>query len=180
VIVTRVIRLAAAIAACDRWHSHHPPPIGGVFAVGAFDAERLVCVGVVGRPVSRVLQSVGALELTRVASDGTVRGAASAVVRACWREAEKRGCRRMVSYTLLGEIGACLRAARWRPVATVTGRQWSCPSRQRNAVAQTGGKVRWECGPDAMPRNLEVAALIEAHAGKSLPVRVPAQMELLK
>lgn len=179
-LATRTIPIASAVAACDRWHAHHPPPAGGVFAVGAFDEGRLVCVAVVSRPVARMLARDGTVaEVTRLASDRSTRGAASATLRACVAEALARGYRRLVSYTLVGEVGACYRAARWRPVYVTRAQQWTRPGRPRAAAAQPGRKVRWEAGPDASPRCARAMEALATHAGRhNLPTRAPAQPEL--
>lgn len=178
-VTVRVIPIASARSACDRWHRHHPPPVGGLFALGAFAGTRLVCAAVVSRPVARVLDYGTVAEVTRLASDGTTRGAASAVLRACVREALARGFRRLVSYTLLGEAGACYRAARWRTTHVTRAEQWARKDRQRKPAAQGGRKIRWEAGPDAPPRCMRAWALMLAHVGRvELVTRSPAQQEL--
>ena len=176
---TMLVSLASAHAACDRWHSHHESAVGGLFALSAWVDGRCVCVGVVSRPVARMLDNGTTCEVVRLASDGTVRGAASATLRACVREAVARGYRRVVSYTLLGEVGACYPAARWRPVAMTRGGQWDTPSRRRKPAKQPGRKVRWEAGPDAGPRSERAQRAINDHAGAVvLATRSPAQVGL--
>ena len=175
----RVIALASARSACDRWHAHHPPPVGGLFALGGFLGARLVCVAVVSRPVARVLDTGAVAEVTRLASDGSTRGAASATLRACVREAVARGYTRVLSYTLLGESGACYRAARWRTTHITRAEEWARKERVRKAAAQPGRKVRWEAGPDARPRSMRAWETMVAHVGRvPLVTRAPAQQEL--
>lgn len=177
----RPIGIASAIAACDRWHSHHEPAVGGLFALAVWRGERCVCVAIVSRPVARALDNGTTAEVVRLASDGSTRGAASRALRACAVECTARGLTRVVSYTLLGEVGACYRAARWRPTALTRGGEWSSPSRPRKPSKQPGRKVRWEAGADALPRCLKAQRALEQHAGKiTLRTREPAQMELLK
>lgn len=178
---SRIISLKAAIAAVDRWHSHHEPPIGGLFAIGVFVEDRLVCAAIVSRPVARMLQQQGTVaEVTRLASDGSTRGAASFALRHCVREAETRGYNRLVSYTLLGEVGASYRAARWRPTHVCNRvREWDTPSRRRKSAVQPGAKVRWEGGKGALPRCMKAWNAVAEHAGKiELKTRSPAQQEL--
>jgi hypothetical protein len=178
----KVISLRSAIDAVGRWHSHHDPPISGLFAIGVFCEKACVCVAVVSRPVARLLGNLpGVAEVTRLASDGTTRGAASFALRACVREAATRGYTRLVSYTLLGEVGASYRAARWRPThVTRAGREWDTPSRRRKPVAQNGAKIRWEGGKDALPRNMEAWNTLLENAGKiALKTRDPSpQLDL--
>lgn len=177
VTVSRV-SLAGALAACDRWHSHLPPPVGGLYALAAWSDGRCVAVCVVGRPSARRLDDGSVHEVTRLASDGSTRGACSALLRAAVRESASRGAPRVVSYTLLGEVGACYRAARWRPVALTDGGSWARVGRDRAEPVQGGRKVRWEAGASALPRSLEAMAAIAEHAGRDLPRRERLQREL--
>lgn len=178
-IDVRAVTIAGAQAAVDRWHSHHEPPVSGLFALAAWVGDRCVCVAIVSRPVARGLDNGTCAEVVRLASDGSTRGAASLTLRACVREAAARGYTRLVSYTLLGEIGACYRAARWRPVAVTRGGQWDTPSRRRKPAKQPGRKVRWEAGSAAKPRSLMAQRLLEEHAGRvAIPTRTPPQLEL--
>jgi len=180
-LTSKIIALKSAIAAVDRWHSHHGPPIGGLFAIGVFADDRIVCVAIVSRPVARMLQAKGnVVEVTRLASDRSVRGAASFALRECVREADKRGFDRVVSYTLLGEVGASYRAARWRPTqVSKRRREWDMPGRRRKPAAQPGAKVRWEGGKGALPRCMEAWNAVIEHAGKiELKTRQPLQQEL--
>ena len=177
-MIVRSIGLASALAWVDRWHSHLDRPIGGLFAIAVWNDDRCVCVAVVSRPVARALDDGSTAEVTRLASDGSTRGAASTALRACVREAATRGYDRIVSYTLLGEVGACYRAARWRPTAIVRGREWSCPSRDRKPAQQSGGKVRWEAGARAAPRSERAQQAIDDARGTELRVRASPQGDL--
>ena len=94
----------------EREHSHHHAPLGGLFAVAVAAGDRVVCVGVVSRPVARKLGGRGIAELTRTASDGTPH-AASMCIAAATRAALALGYRRIISYTLAGEAGTSYRAA---------------------------------------------------------------------
>lgn len=157
---------------CDRIHEHHEPPLSGLFALAAW--EGLLCVGVaiVGRPVARKFDNGSIAEVTRTATDG-VRGACSLLVRAAGREALARGYRRIVSYTLLGETGACYRAARWRPTGiTNNPNGWQSRPGRDDDGRQKGAKIRWEWGPDALPRSMEAWKVLLEHAGKvEIPTR---------
>lgn len=150
----------------QRLHSHHEAPVGGLAAVGVeelAEEPRLVCAAVLSRPVARGL--AGAAEVTRVASDRTPH-AASKAVGAITRAALALGYRRLVSYTLLGEAGTCLRAAGWRPVARVRGREWDCAARPRAAASQPVDKIRWEYGPDAAAPEADIEEHLRAHVGR--------------
>ena len=173
----RPIGIASARAWCDRVHSHHRAPLGGLFALAVWVDDRCVCVAVVSRPVARALDDGRTAEVTRVASDGSTRGAASAVLRACVRACAERGLDRVTSYTLAGEVGASYRAARWRPTAIVRGGEWSRSARARAPVDQRGDKIRWEAGERAAPRSMAAMELLARSLGTALVTRVPAQQE---
>ncbi len=167
--------IGEARAFVERAHSHLHAPISALCAVGvAIEGGELVCVAMLSRPVSRELQAQGCAEVTRCASDGTPH-AASMAYGAISRAGIALGWRRLVSSTLLGEAGTCLRAAGWRPVAMRGPRslaEWSSARRDRQDAAQPGAKVRWEFGPDALPLNREVDEVLRASVGKvALPAR---------
>lgn len=72
--------------ACDfvgNFHRHNKAPQGGMFAVGASDGARLVGVGIVGRPVARMLQDGTTCEVTRCCVvDDAPKGTCSAIYAA--------------------------------------------------------------------------------------------------
>ena len=152
----------------EKHHSHLHAPVSGLCAVGVGDGVVLQCVAMLGRPVSRELQAQGCAEVIRVASDGTEH-AASKALGAITRAALALGYRRLVSSILLGEKGTSYRAAGWWPVHVEKRiREWDCGARDyapRPAV-QPGPKVRWEFGPDALPRDVEADRLVRESAGK--------------
>lgn len=150
-VVIRPIRFAVACAAVEQWHRHHEEPVGHRWSLGFFVGAHLVGVAICGRPVARGLDPKTWIEVTRVATPGVdvdprCRGACSALYKACAEEAERRGFARITTYTLASEEGYTLRAARWRPVATVSAREWSCASRPRDArpEVEAQDKTRWE------------------------------------
>ncbi len=153
-------------------HSHLHAPLSGLCAVGVAEDGRLACVAILSRPVSRELQAQGCAEVVRVASDGTPH-AASMALGAITRAAAALGWRRIVSSTLLGEVGTTYRAAGWRAVAVqLRERTWG--TRGDLGAIQPGAKVRWETGPDAMPVNPDVDELVRASVGK---VAIPDRAE---
>lgn len=162
------IERAAARAWIDATHSHLPASVSSLFALGVVDpAGRLHCVAEASIPKARLLMQQGAVEVSRVASDGTPH-AASRALGAMTRTLLALGHRRIVSYTLLGERGTSYRGAGWRPVALSRGGDWSRPSRARAKAVQSGRKVRWETGPDAVQLSpeatRELLATVDAHA----------------
>lgn len=135
--------LAEANAFVAQYHRHHQPVIGAKFCVGAAATDRLCGVAIVGRPVARHLDDGWTLEVTRVATDGT-ENACSALYGAARRAAWALGYRKLITYTLVPEAGASLRAAGWRVMGEVKGRSWSCASRPRVDKHPTTDKLRWE------------------------------------
>lgn len=127
-----------------RHHRHHPPSKGWKFGIAANDGEKVVGVVMVGRPVSRMLDTGWTLEVTRCCTDGT-KNAASMLYGAAWRATKALGYRRLITYTLAEETGASLRAAGWRDLyQTRKFKSWNTPSRPRVDHAPTGQKTLWE------------------------------------
>jgi hypothetical protein len=138
------LTLAEANAFVARRHRHHGPVVGHKFSIGVGRNGEIVGVAIVGRPVSRALDTGWTLEVTRCCTDGT-RNAASALYGACRRAAFALGYRTLITYTLASESGVSLRAsAGWTVVGEVRGRSWSCPSRPRVDTHPTQNKLRWE------------------------------------
>lgn len=110
--------LGEAIEFVASFHRHSKPPVGGLFAVGASDGEKLVGVAIVSRPVSRIMQDGGTVEVTRCCViDGAPKGTGSALYGACWRAAKALGWTRLITYTLQTESGATMRGAGWKLLA---------------------------------------------------------------
>ena len=137
------VTLREARAYVGRVHRHHPPPQGGLFAIGASAGGEIVGVAIVGKPVARMLNDGWTAEVVRLATDGS-RNACSLLYGACWRAARALGYRRLVTYTLPEEGGASLRAAGWRLVGEAGGGSWSRPGRPRVDLHPTQSKLRWE------------------------------------
>jgi hypothetical protein len=100
-------------------HRHHDPAQGGIVALGMFEGDDLVAVGVLGRPVSRELQRLGICECIRLCVRADLRGS--------------------------GEHANCAASqleARLRRVSQALG--LTTPSRKRLAATHpTQRRVRW-------------------------------------
>lgn len=136
-------------AAVDLHHRHHDHPQGWRFGVTAWNGPIRVGVAVVGRPLSRLLQAAepGTVEVTRVCTWGHPalrRNASSKLYGAACAEAKRRGFDKVITYTLVEEDGASLRASGFHAVAETRGGSWNRAARQREDKAPTGRKVRWE------------------------------------
>lgn len=137
------ITFSDAVAFVDRNHRHSPPPRGHKFSIGAALAGDLVGVVMVGRPVARGNDDGWTLEINRLCVLEGTRNGASFLLGAAARAAFAQGFRRLCSYTLTSESGISMRAAGWRCIAEIKGRQWHCESRPREERA-VADRLLWE------------------------------------
>jgi hypothetical protein len=138
------MQIADAKAHVARWHRHSAPPVGGICAACVVDPNGWpVGVAVIGRPVSRVLQERGYLEVTRVATTGA-RNACSMLYGWAAREALRRQAPALCTYTRADEPGTSLRAAGWIDCATTRPRSRGWANRGGRVQQERIGKIRWE------------------------------------
>ncbi|MGE0133744.1 MAG: XF1762 family protein [Dehalococcoidia bacterium] len=133
-------------------HRHNIPPRGCKFVAGVQSDGQLVGVVVGSRPVARALDDGLTLEVTRTCTDGT-RNANSKLYGAAARAAKALGYQRLITYTLVEESGASLRASGFTVDAELASRQsWNTPGAARirvdrdlfgNERRPTGPKLRW-------------------------------------
>ena len=142
------MKLSEAADFVDNFHRHNKGPIGGLFAVGASDGDKLVGVAIVGRPVSRHLDDGMTAEVTRccVVEDAP-KGCCSFLYGRAWQAAKALGWRKLITYTLQSESGASLRGAGWKVVAELQANKegmWQTrPGREWQSVVGQA-KFRWE------------------------------------
>jgi hypothetical protein len=129
----------------DKEHRHHKRPCGHKFSLAAktVDANALVGVAIVGRPVARPYDNGRRLEVTRLCTDGTP-NACSFFYGAAARATFALGYEVVGTYTLASEPGTSLRAAGWKLTHRVSGRSWSCETRPREDKHPTEDKNYWE------------------------------------
>jgi hypothetical protein len=137
------VTLRDAYAFIREHHRHHPPPQGGLFAIGAARAGEVVGVIVVGRPNARCDADTWTAQVTRLATDGTP-NACSLLYGAAWRAARAMGYRRLVTFTLQSESGGSLRAAGWTQLLETRGGSWTRRARPRVDLHPLEPKLRWE------------------------------------
>lgn len=132
----RPIEFSVASAFVKAFHRHCKPTVGHIFSIGCFIRGRLVGVAVCGRPVARKLDDGATIEINRLATDGT-RNACSKLYAASRNYARAKGFKKVITYTLMSENGASLRASNFILEAeNVGGKSWSscrsfvCPSGQ--------------------------------------------------
>ena len=138
----RPITLKCASEFINENHRHHRATVGCKFAIGCYDGDTLVGCAVCGRPVSRHLDDGMTCEINRVCTDGT-KNACSMLYGACCRIAKEMGYRRIITYTLLSENGASLRASNFRDAGEAGGTHWT-GNRNRGQKLPAEMKRRWE------------------------------------
>jgi len=130
-------------------HRHCAPPVGWKYGAAVFNGLERIGVVTAGRPVSAELARQGCIEVNRVCVRDTqphtlVENACSMLYGYACREAFRRGCSRVVTYTLASERGISLRAAGFVPVARSEGETWNRAGRPRSGGGSTAPKLRWE------------------------------------
>ena len=138
----RPIHLNAARDYVREYHRHNIPPVGGKFAISVVDDDKLCGVAICGRPVARRLDDGRTLEIYRVCTDGT-RNACSKLYGACTRVARDMGYSRVITYTLLSETGASLRASNFNDEGECGGLEWTGCRRRDYYISPPEKKKRW-------------------------------------
>ena len=143
-VVPTTLREANAYVAEN--HRHHKPARGCIAVCALADENgEIHGVGIVGRPLARMLQDGYTAEVTRLCTDGT-RNACSMLYRALWRAVRALGYLRLVTYTLPEEGGGSLRASGFTLIGEAGGGTWHRPNtgRPRVDLHPTQQKLRWE------------------------------------
>lgn len=151
-IALRRISREAAMAFVRQHHSHNGPLRIDRFRVAAWNGPTLVGVVVVGNPTTPSLMNRGWVEVRRLCTARTIPAelryrAASALYDWAASEAERRGWRRIITYTLKSESGMTLRYTKpkWRRVGKASREGASWARRGANRVeGPTEEKVLWE------------------------------------
>lgn len=126
------ITLKQANAFVIQNHRHHGKVQGCKFCIGAVDDNgELRGVAITGRPVSRYLDNGTTAEITRLCTDG-YKNACSFLYAACVRIAKEMGYKKVITYILITENGASLKAAGWLEQGICGGGNWNVKSRPRN------------------------------------------------
>lgn len=126
----------------NKLHRHHRATIGCKFCICVIDDwGEIHGVAVCGRPVSRILDNGFTLEINRVCSDGT-RNVCSMLYGACCRIAKEMGYREVITYTLVSEDGASLKASNFICEGEAGGKHWT-GSRNKGQDIPAEMKKRW-------------------------------------
>lgn len=125
----------------NKYHRHHSATIGCKFCISAWNDGEMVGVAVCGRPVSRHYDDGLTCEINRVCTDGT-KNACSLLYGACCRIAKAMGYRKIITYTLISENGASLKASGFTFDGEAGGTHWT-GSRNRGQNIPNEMKKRW-------------------------------------
>lgn len=143
IAVPITLREAASFVA--QHHRHHRPPRGHKFSIGAADSSGAEILGVVivGRPLSRNLDSGWTAEVLRLCSLGGGNVCSFLYGRA-WAASKAMGYLRLITYTLPSEGGGSLRGAGWTLIGERGGGEWSRKDRPRVDSHPKQKKFLWE------------------------------------
>lgn len=138
----RPIHLRPAMEYIRQYHRHNIPPVGGKFAISCFENERLCGVAICGRPTARKLDDGTTLEIYRNCTDGA-RNACSKLYGACLRIAKDMGYKRVITYTLVSENGASLKASNFHFEGESGGLAWTGSRKRDYYISPEEMKNRW-------------------------------------
>lgn len=150
-VEVRDIDWPTAKAFVAEYHHHNKPPNAWRFGGGIYNGPDLIGVVIVGNPNSRLLYKQGCMGIDRVCINrdiprGLTWNACSMAYGWACREIARRlpGFTRVITYTLLDELGTSLRAAGFDRVFKTKGGSWHRKGRPRTDKATTERKWRWE------------------------------------
>jgi hypothetical protein len=138
----RPIHLAPARDYVGQYHRHNIPPVGGKFAIGCYDNDRLCGVVICGRPTARRSDDGLTLEIYRNCTDGTPNACSKLYGAAC-KIAKDMGYKRVITYTLASENGASLKASNFTFEGEAGGVAWTGTRRRNYYVSPEEMKNRW-------------------------------------
>lgn len=138
----RPIHLSQAKKFVEQHHRHNIPPVGGKFAVGVYENDRLCGVAICGRPTARRSDDGVTLEIYRNCTDGTM-NACSKLYGACLRIARGMGYKRVLTYTLASEHGASLKASNFNYEGEAGGLAWTGARKRSYYISPEEMKNRW-------------------------------------
>lgn len=150
----RPVTLTEARRFVAEHHRHNVPPQGWMFGVGLCNgSNELLGVAIAGHPVARLLMDGKTVEITRVCTVGE-KNANSKLYGAICRAAEALGYDRAITYTLVTESGASLKAAGFQPTGSVDAskaKNWSRANGRHYDTTIWGqrifpveDRIRWE------------------------------------
>lgn len=124
-------------------HRHHKQPQGHKFSIGLKINDELIGVIIAGRPVSRYLDDKQTLEVTRCCVLEGFKNAVSKLYSSVCRAAGAFGYKKVITYTLMTELGSSMKAVGFRLDKLSEGGSWNSKSRNRVDKHPTIPKYRW-------------------------------------
>lgn len=125
--VTIPITIKSAKLFCDAHHSYQSSPVGGLFAIATAEksdeSRQPICVAILGRPSNVYLQSIGAIQVSRLVSIRKIH-AASRTLAVAAKAANQLGYSRIISYVSAELPATCYRAAGWNLAAEHKAKNW--------------------------------------------------------
>ena len=141
------ISLKLANEFVEKHHRHNRRVQGHKWSLGLYKNGELIGVGIVGRPVARLLDDGLTLEILRVCTTGE-KNANSMLYGRIAYIARLMGYKRIITYTLKKENGSSLRAVGAIPEAIVKRGSWDRPNRKRKEQkVYWEKKIRWRLWP---------------------------------
>lgn len=132
---------ATASEFVNRYHRHNKAPVGHLFSIGLFVQGNLEAVAICGRPIARKLDNRENIEIYRVCSKG-YKNACSMLISYCCKTARKKRFKKVLTYTLLSENGASLKASNFILEATNVGKiAWTGKRKHVSQIKEL--KNRW-------------------------------------
>ncbi len=128
-----------------KYHRHNKSVIGHRFSIGLLKDGILIGVGIVGRPVARMLDKKGTLEILRVCIIEGNQNANSIMYSRIKKISLLLGYTKIITYTLQSESQSSLKAIKAQIIAETKPQSWNRINRPRNdQEIYFKPKYRWE------------------------------------
>jgi len=138
------IDLKTANEFVSRYHRHHTKVVGHKFSVGASCEDILVGIAICGRPVSRKQDNGKTLEINRLCTTG-VKNTCSKLCSYVMKYAKLKGYERVITYTLMSENGASLKASNFiLDKINAGGVSWTTNTDKNRKYQSNELKKRWK------------------------------------
>ena len=138
----RPITFRSASEFVNQHHRHHKATVGCKFCIGIYEGETLIGCAVCGRPVSRRYDNGLTCEINRVCVLDNKSNACSQLYGACCRIAKDMGYDKIITYILVSENGASLKASNFTCEGVAGGEHWT-GKRDKGQLIPHEMKTRW-------------------------------------
>lgn len=128
-----------------QFHRHSKPVVRAKFQIGLMEDEELIGVGVVGRPIARLLSNGKTVEVLRTCIKEGHPNACSMMYARIKQISRILGYEKVITYTLQKESQSSLKALGASVVAEVKPQEWDRKDRRRtHQKVYNEPKYRWE------------------------------------